>query len=173
MALPLPKSYAPMDALLIPDLPTGDSWQYEPKWDGFRTLVFRDGAKIDLQSKKGQPLARYFPEVVKAVGELRPKKFILDGELVIPEGSSLSFDALLQRIHPSQSRINKLSHQTPSVLILFDMLADEGGKLLADQPLKVRRAALESFAKKYLKHNDRIVLSPATPDLAVAKKWFS
>src|SRR3954466_9298547 len=85
MALPLPKSYAPMDALLVPDIPTGDGWQYEPKWDGFRTLVFRDGAKIELQSKKGQPLARYFPEVVKAVGELIPKKFVLDGELVIPE----------------------------------------------------------------------------------------
>ena len=173
MALPLPKSYAPMDALLVPDIPTGDGWQYEPKWDGFRTLVFRDGAKIDLQSKKGQPLARYFPEVVKAVGELQPKKFILDGELAIPEGKSLSFDALLQRIHPSQSRINKLSHETPAVLILFDMLADTDGKLLADQPLKVRRAVLESFAKKYLKHSHRIVLSPATPSLLIAQKWFS
>ncbi len=173
MALPLAKSYAPMDALLIADIPTGDDWQYEPKWDGFRTLVFREGAKIDLQSKKGQPLARYFPEVVKAVGELNPKKFVLDGELVIPEGNSLSFDALLQRIHPSQSRINKLSHETPAVLILFDMLVDTDGKLLADKPLKVRRAALESFAKKYLKHNHQIVLSPATADIRLVKKWFS
>src|SRR5215212_2399308 len=116
MALPLPKSYAPMDALLVAEIPTAGDWQYEPKWDGFRTLVFRDGPKIDLQSKKGQPLARYFPEVVKAVGELSAKKFVLDGELVIPEDNSLSFDTLLQRIHPSPSRINKLSHETPSVL---------------------------------------------------------
>src|SRR3954463_14354992 len=106
MALALAKSYAPMDALLIADIPTGDDWQYEPKWDGFRTLVFRDGAKIDLQSKKGQPLARYFPEIVAAVEELSAKKFVLDGELVIPQGKSLSFDSLLQRIHPSQSRIS-------------------------------------------------------------------
>jgi ATP-dependent DNA ligase len=173
MALPLPKSYPPMDALLTAEIPDGDGWQYEPKWDGFRTLVFRDGAKIELQSKKGQPLARYFPEVVAAVAGLAAKKFVLDGELVIPEGKSLSFDALLQRIHPSQSRINKLSLETPAVLILFDMLVDTDGKLLADQPLKVRRAALEAFAKKYLRANDRIVLSPATPQLRTAEKWFS
>src|SRR5258705_9475691 len=142
MALPLPKSYAPMDALLVPEIPTGDDWQYELKWDGFRTLVFRDGAKIDLQSKKGQPLARYFPEVVEAVGELSAKKFVLDGELVIPQQKSLSFDDLLQRIHPSESRIKKLSKETPAVLILFDMLVDTNSKLLADQPLKIRRAAL-------------------------------
>jgi ATP-dependent DNA ligase len=172
MALPLPKSYPPMDALLVSEIPSGEQWQYEPKWDGFRTLVFRDVTKIDLQSKKGQPLGRYFPEVVEAVGELAAKKFVLDGELVIPEDNSLSFDSLLQRIHPSQSRINKLSEETPAVLILFDMLADTDGKLLADQPLKIRRKALEAFAKKYLKHNDRIVLSPATSDMRIARRWF-
>ena len=173
MALPLPKSYAPMDALLVAQIPTGEGWQYEPKWDGFRTLVFRDGNKIELQSKKGQPLARYFPEVVEAVGRLAAKKFVLDGELVIPEDNSLSFDALLQRIHPSESRIKKLAHETPAVLILFDMLADVDGKLLADQPLAVRRKALEAFAKKYLKHNDQIVLSPAAGEIRIAKRWFS
>src|SRR3954464_8754011 len=138
MALPLPKTYAPMDALLVADIPSGEEWQYEPKWDGFRTLVFRDGAKVELQSKKGQPLARYFPEVVTAVGELTARKFVLDGELVIPEDNSLSFDALLQRIHPSESRIKKLSTETPAVLILFDMLVDVDGKLLAEEPLAVR-----------------------------------
>src|SRR3954467_14301724 len=158
MALPLPKSYAPMDALLVAEIPSGDEWQYEPKWDGFRTLVFRDGTKIELQSKKGQPLARYFPEVVEAVGKLAAKKFVLDGELVIPQDNSLSFDALLQRIHPSESRIKKLLKETPAVLILFDMLVDTDGKLLADQPLKVRRKALEAFTKKNLKGNDQIVL---------------
>ena len=163
MALPLPKSYAP----------TGDQWQYEPKWDGFRTLVFRDGAKIELHSKKGQPLARYFPEVVEAVGALAARKFVLDGELVIPQDNSLSFDALLQRIHPSESRIRKLSHETPAVLILFDMLVDVDGKLLAEAPLKVRRKALEGFAKKYLKGNDQIVLSPAASDIRIGRRWLS
>jgi len=162
-----------MDALLVAEIPTGEAWQYEPKWDGFRALVFRDGAKIDLQSKKGQPLARYFPEVVEAVGELSAKKIVLDGELGIPQEKSLSFDDLLQRIHPSESRIKKLSKETPAVLILFDMLVDTDGNLLADQPLKVRRAALAAFAKKYLKGNDRIVLSPATTDIRIARRWFS
>ena len=162
-----------MDALLVAEISTGEQWQYEPKWDGFRTLVFRDGAKIDLQSKKGQPLGRYFPEVVEAVGERGAKKFVLDGELVIPQDNSLSFDSLLQRIHPSQSRIKKLSKETPAVLILFDMLVNIDGKLLADQPLKVRRAALQAFAKKYLKRNDRIVLSPATSDIRIARRWYS
>ena len=173
MALPLPKSYPPMDALLVAEIPTGEQWQYEPKWDGFRTLVFRDGEKIDLQSKRGQPLGRYFPEVVEAVGDLNAKKIVLDGELVIPEDNSLSFDALLQRIHPSESRIKKLSKETPAVLILFDMLVNTDGKLLADQLLKIRRAALQAFAKKYLKHNDRIVLSPATTDIRIARRWYS
>jgi ATP-dependent DNA ligase len=107
------------------------------------------------------------------VRDLAAKKFVLDGELVIPLDNSLSFDALLQRIHPSQSRIDKLSKETPSVLILFDMLVDTDGKLLADQPLKIRRAALQAFAKKYLKHNDRIVLSPATPSIRIARRWYS
>src|SRR6266581_5850118 len=173
MALPLPKSYPPMDALLVSEIPSGEQWQYEPKWDGFRTLVFRDGTKIDLQSKKGQPLARYFPEVVEAVGALAARKFVLDGELVIPQDKSLSFDALLQRIHPSESRIRKLSHETPAVLILFDMLVDVDGKLLAEVPLKVRRKALEGFAKKYLKGNDQIVLSPATSDIRIGRRWLS
>ncbi|HEV8606333.1 MAG TPA: ATP-dependent DNA ligase [Tepidisphaeraceae bacterium] len=173
MALPLPKSYPPMDALLVAEIPAGAGWQYEPKWDGFRALVFRDGGKIELQSKKGQPLARYFPEIVEAVGGLGAKKFVLDGELVIPEEKSLSFDALLQRIHPSQNRIKKLSKETPAVLIVFDLLVGPDGKRLADQPLKVRREALEDFAKKYLKRNDRIVLSPATSDIRIARRWFS
>src|SRR5438105_12421320 len=173
MALPLAKSYPPMDALLVAQIPEGEGWQYEPKWDGFRTLVFRDGTKIEFQSKKGQPLARYFPEVVEAVGALAARKFVLDGELVIPQDNSLSFDALLQRIHPSESRIRKLSHQTPAVLILFDMLVDVDGKLLADQPLKVRRKALEGFAKKYLKRNDQIVLSPAATDIRIGRRWLS
>src|SRR5258706_2323812 len=119
MALPLPKSYPPMDALLVAEISTGEQWQYEPKWDGFRTLVFRNGAKIDLQSKKGQPLGRYFPEVVAAGGELAAKKFVLDGELVIPQDNSLLFYSLLQRIHSLQSPIKKLSKETPAGFSFF------------------------------------------------------
>jgi ATP-dependent DNA ligase len=173
MPLPIAKSFPPMDALLTAELPEGEGWQYEPKWDGFRTLVFRDGEKVDLISKKGQPLGRYFPEVVEAVKEVGAKKFVIDGELVIPQGKSLSFDDLLQRIHPSESRIRKLSAETPAVLIVFDLLVDSDGKLLADKPLAQRREALEKFAKKFLKAHPRIVLSPAASDIRTAQRWFS
>src|SRR4051812_6346109 len=100
MTLPIPRSYAPMEARIVADLPEGDEWQYEPKWDGFRCLAFRDGESVDLQSKSGQPLARYFPDLVEALRGCKAKRFVIDGEIVIPEGKTLSFDALLQRIHP-------------------------------------------------------------------------
>src|SRR5687767_12483980 len=101
MSLPIPLSYEPMNALLVPEIPSGDGWQYEPKWDGFRCLAHRDGDAIELMSKSGQPLARYFPEVVAALTALPAKRFVLDGEIVVPSaGGHLSFDALLQRIHP-------------------------------------------------------------------------
>src|SRR5215210_8541069 len=129
MALPIGTSFEPMNALLVAELPAGaGAWQYEPKWDGFRCLAFRDGAKIELQSKSGQPLARYFPEIVEALLAIDAPRFVLDGELVIPDGDALSFDALLQRIHPSASRITKLSRQTPAVFIVFDLLAGSDGK---------------------------------------------
>src|SRR3982750_4304093 len=109
MALPISTSYQPMNALLVADLPAGGGWQYEPKWDGFRCLAFRDGDRVDLQSKSGQSLTRYFPEVVEMLRGLRAEKFVIDGELVIRSGRALSFDALLQRIHPAESRVKKLS----------------------------------------------------------------
>jgi ATP-dependent DNA ligase len=172
MALPIGTTYEPMNALLVAELPTGD-WQYEPKWDGFRCLAFRDGRKVELRSKSGQPLARYFPEVVESLLNVDADRFVLDGELVIPEGSGLSFNALLQRIHPSASRITKLSRQTPAVLILFDLLVDAGGKLLAGQPLRERRAALEVFFSRRLGQDERFALSPATTRLATARRWLS
>src|ERR671913_916802 len=113
MSLPIKPPYAPMEALLVKELPRGETWQYEPKWDGFRCLAFRDGDHVELQSKAGQPLARYFPEVVEAVSKLEPRKFVLDGEIVVPVDGTLSFDNLLQRIHPAASRIRKLSQETP------------------------------------------------------------
>src|SRR5438105_15113089 len=108
MALPIKPPFPPMEAQLVDAIPEVGDWQYEPKWDGFRCLAFRDGDHVELQSKAGQPLARYFPEIVAAVAALKPKKFVLDGEIVVPVGDELSFDDLLQRIHPAASRIKKL-----------------------------------------------------------------
>jgi ATP-dependent DNA ligase len=173
MALPIGTSYEPMNALLVADLPASGDWQYEPKWDGFRCIAFRDGRKVELRSKSGQPLARYFPEVVESLLNVRADRFVLDGELVIPDGSALSFDALLQRIHPSVSRITKLSRQTPAAFILFDLLVDAGGKVLKDRPLVERRAALEAFFSAHLSHDDRFALSPATTRPATARRWLS
>jgi ATP-dependent DNA ligase len=176
MALPLKRSYEPMNALLVDAIPEPtpeQSWQYEPKWDGFRALAFRDGDTIELQSKSGQPLARYFPEVVAALLQVKAKRFVIDGEIVVPEGQSISFDALLQRIHPSASRINKLAAETPAVLILFDILVDENGKDLTGEPLETRRKALERFVKKNVKPDGAIVLSPATTDVKTARRWFT
>src|SRR5512146_1755937 len=116
-----------MEARAVPELPEGDKWQYEPKWDGFRCLAFRDGNDVELRSKSGQPLARYFPEVVESLRTLPAKRFVLDGELVIPVGRDLSFDALLLRIHPAASRIAKLSTDTPARYVVFDLLVGERG----------------------------------------------
>src|SRR4051794_15431707 len=140
--------FAPMEALSVDEVPAGPEWQYEPKWDGFRCLVFRDGNTITLQSKSGKPLTRYFPDVVEAVRVLQAKSFVLDGEIVVPEGKAFSFDALLQRIHPAASRVQRLAEETPALLIVFDLLADPGG-VLVDENLPVRRRRLEVFARKY------------------------
>lgn len=172
MTLPLSLSYEPMEALPALELPAGPDWQYEPKWDGFRCLAFRDGGRVDLQSKSGKPLSRYFPELVTALQVLPPKKFVLDGEIVIPVGGKLSFDDLLMRIHPAASRILKLSQATPCVFIVFDLLVDEKGKMLFKLPLAERRRSLEAFARKYFEENGLIRLSPVTADLSAARKWF-
>jgi ATP-dependent DNA ligase len=161
-----------METRSVDDIPIGDNWQYEPKWDGFRCLVFRDGNKIFLQSKSGQPLARYFPDIVAAVSKLKAKKFILDGELVIPIRGAFSFDELQLRLHPAASRVQKLAAAHPAMFIVFDLLVDEKGKSPVQEPLRIRRRALEKFARANLKSKTPIRLSPATTDLKVAKKWF-
>jgi ATP-dependent DNA ligase len=173
MSLPIAKSYRPMEARPAAELPAGPEWQYEPKWDGFRCLAFRDGKRVELQSKSGKPLTRYFPDLAAALLALKPAKFVLDGEIVIPVDGHLSFDDLLQRIHPAASRVLKLSRETPCVFIVFDLLVDEKGTALVKQSLEARRAKLEQFAEKYLKgKNKTIRLSPVTLDLKVARKWF-
>lgn len=173
MSLPIRPPFLPMDALSVPEIPAGRDWQYEPKWDGFRCVAFRDKNHVELQSKSGQPLARYFPEIVDALLELKPARFVLDGELVIPVGDHLSFDDLLLRIHPAATRVQKLSRETPAVLIVFDLLVHENGTLLANEPLAQRRAALEQFARKYFAGHPRIRLSPATRKADEARQWFS
>ena len=173
MTLPIKPPYPPMDALLVSEIPAGDNWEYEPKWDGFRCLAFRDGQSIELQSKSGQALGRYFPEIVAALLQLKATKFVLDGELVIPVATGFSFDDLLQRIHPAASRVAKLSQATPAHFIVFDLLVDDAGKPLHDLTLAKRRPKLESFAKKYLAKNPDLELSPKTNDIAIAREWLS
>jgi ATP-dependent DNA ligase len=172
MTLPLSKTYAPMEAQPAEDLPKGSEWHYEPKWDGFRCLAFRDSNRVDLESKSGKPLTRYFPELVEALRAFRAKQFVLDGEIVIPVGGDLSFDDLLMRIHPAASRIEKLSKESPCQFIVFDLLVDASGKKLADLPLRDRRRALEAFMKKLAVKNETVQLSPMTKDITLARKWF-
>ncbi len=171
-ALALKPPLAPMEARSVDEIPSGDEWQYEPKWDGFRCVAFRDGDEIYLQSKAGQPLARYFPDVVEALAELDPKLFVLDGELVIPINGALSFDELQLRLHPAASRVQKLAAAHPAMMVVFDILADEEGASLLSLSLRERREKLERFASRHLRGRGAIRLSPATTDLARANSWF-
>jgi ATP-dependent DNA ligase len=165
----MPAILAPMEALLAAELPEGEGWQYEPKWDGFRCLARRDGGEVTLTSKSGKPLARYFPEVVALLASLKEKRFLLDGELIISVGDVLSFDALQLRLHPAESRVRKLSAETPADLMLFDLL-ELGGKSLLGQSLAQRRAALEKFFAKNAVPG--LQLSPVTTDREVALGWL-
>jgi ATP-dependent DNA ligase len=172
MNLPVPVDLKPMEADLQPELPVGPEWMYEPKWDGFRCLAFRDGDEIELRSKAGKPLGRYFPDIVDAVRGIGSKRIVLDGEIVIPAGSALSFDALLQRIHPAASRVEKLASETPGMLIAFDLLVDERGKDLTGLPLEERRKRLESFAARRFGERGPVRLSPSTREIASARGWL-
>lgn len=169
MAFPLsPRRVSAMEARTADALPDG-AWQFEPKWDGFRCLAFKDGAKVELMAKSGKPLTRYFPEVAAALAAL-PGDWVLDGELVIPVGTVLSFDALQMRLHPAQSRIDKLSGETPATLVLFDLLAD-GRTDYTGQPLTARRAALEALVARF-GAQARLRLAPFTRARATAKRWL-
>jgi len=159
-----------MEALSVDEIPSGEQWQYEPKWDGFRCLLTRDGKTVHMTSKSGQDLKRYFPEVAQAGAALSDKEFVLDGELVIPDGAQFSFDALLQRIHPAASRIAKLSAETPALFIVFDLLR-LGAEDLTDCFLPERRRKLEKFAKRNFARN-LFRLSPASGKLQDAQKWL-
>jgi ATP-dependent DNA ligase len=170
MKLPIDLEYLPMELQAADAIPSGAEWQYEPKWDGFRALAFRDGDEIELQSKSGQPLARYFPEVVHQLRQLKAKRFVIDGEIMLTIDGKPSFDALLQRIHPAQSRILTLSRETPAQYLVFDLLVDDRGNDRTREPLEQRRALLESFAEAYFTGD--VTLSGATRDRAVVQDWY-
>jgi ATP-dependent DNA ligase len=171
MTLPVDPNTPPMEARSVPELPSGPEWRYEPKWDGFRCLAFRDGDEIELRSKSGQPLGRYFPDVVAALGRLKARRFVLDGEIVIPIERRLSFEALQLRLHPAESRVRKLAAEHPALYILFDLLGGPDGRSLLRKPLTERRRALEKFIAVQGEAAG-IRLSPSIAERDAALSWL-
>jgi ATP-dependent DNA ligase len=167
--LPLQPPIEPMLAKLARVIPEGDGWLYEPKWDGFRCIVFREGDRIELFSRKLRPLTRYFPELVEPLLQALPVRCVIDGEIVVADtgGNGLDFDALLQRIHPAKSRIDRLAAETPSAYVAFDVLAD-GDRSVLEEPMSSRRSLLETL----ITPNDTVHLTPASTERATADEWF-
>ena len=168
MKLPIALEMEPMLSAPAEGIPEGDAWEYEPKWDGFRTIVFRDGEDVALVSRGGRPMTRYFPEVLPAFRALAKKQLVLDGELVVVGKNGLDFGALQQRVHPAESRVRMLSQATPAWFIAFDLLA-EGETDLRKEPLSERRKRLEQVLKGA---GEPIFLTPNTRDAATANEWF-
>jgi ATP-dependent DNA ligase len=171
MDLPLPVDYPPMEARSVEALPAGLGWQYEPKWDGFRCLAFRDGDTVDLRSKSAQPLARSFPDLMATLNGLAAPRFVLDGEIVVPVDGTLSFEELQLRLHPAASRVAKLAAAHPCRYVVFDLLVDSDGHDLTARPLAERRVALERFMAAASPDPAAVALSPATTDIASAQRW--
>jgi ATP-dependent DNA ligase len=167
MDLPVLPPVKPMLAKSVPEVPTGDL-VYEPKWDGFRCIVFRDGDEVELGSRNEKPLTRYFPDVVAAVKAQLPERCVVDGEIVIAAGQGLDFEALLQRIHPADSRVRMLAEQTPASFVAFDLLALDDESLV-DRPFAERRSRLEQALAASA---PPVHLTPATDDPALAAEWF-
>ncbi|MGA9418870.1 MAG: ATP-dependent DNA ligase [Candidatus Cybelea sp.] len=162
----------PMETRSAPRIPQGEEWIYEPKWDGFRCLAFRDDNDVELQSKSGETLTRYFPEIVAALENSGRRKYVSDGELLIPSGEGADFDALLQRIHPAASRVRLLARETPAVYVTFDLLVEDRSALY-ERALRERRERLEAFIARYFAKSETVRLSPATSDLALAQQWLA
>jgi ATP-dependent DNA ligase len=169
--LPIQPPYPPADAKSVSEIPRGTGWLYEPKWDGFRCLAFRNGKEVLLQSKAGQPLGRYFPELVAALADLPERRFTLDGEIVIFSGRHLSFDDLLLRIHPAESRIRKLSAESPATFMCFDLLVDNKGQVLTHLPLEQRREKLMQLFRRF-PAKGTVRLSPSSTDRKQAEQWM-
>jgi ATP-dependent DNA ligase len=166
MTLPLKPPVQPQLAKTAKELPEGDGWRYEPKFDGFRTIVFRDGDNVQLQSRNGRPMNRYFPEVVEQVLELPHDRLVLDGEMIVVVDGVQEFDLLSQRIHPAASRVQRLREETPAGLVAFDLLA-EGDEVLCELPYEERRERLAAVIA------DPVELTPMTPDLDSAGQWLT
>jgi ATP-dependent DNA ligase len=166
MTLPLKPPVKPQLAKSAKELPLGEEWRYEPKFDGFRTIVFRDGDDVHLQSRNGRPMNRYFPEVVEQALELPQERFVLDGEMIVVVDGVQEFDLLSQRIHPAASRVQRLREETPAVLVAFDLLA-EGDELLCPLPYEERRERLAELVV------EPVQLTPMTPDPEDAGQWLT
>lgn len=167
MALPFAPPVSPMLARLEDELPSGPGWLYEPKWDGFRALVFREKSGVRVQSRNGKPLERYFPELVVSLAEALPEG-VYDGEIVVETPGGLDFAALLQRLHPARSRVEKLARETPASCVLFDLLALRG-RDLRSKPLRERRVLLEQLLPR---RRGRVFATPQTDRLDVAMRWY-
>jgi ATP-dependent DNA ligase len=168
----LPLSTAPMEARLADSLPDEPGrWQFEPKWDGFRCLAFKEGAAVELRGKSGKPLGPFFPEVVATLKDTPLERFVVDGELVIELNGRLTFDALQMRLHPAASRIRRLSMETPARFILFDILVGPDGEILADLPLSERRSALEAFGEK-ASIAGKLIVTPCSRERSQASRWL-
>jgi ATP-dependent DNA ligase len=172
VALPIPLPLAPMEARSVASLPAGDGWQYEPKWDGFRCLLYRDGTRIELRSKTGTALNRYFPDLVAAAAALPARRFVLDGEIIVPMDGTMSFSELQLRLHPAASRVAKLAAARPAVFMMFDLLLGPKGGPLLDLPLRTRREKLEQFVAT-LGTDKTLRLSPRTTALREAERWLT
>ncbi|RZU41840.1 ATP-dependent DNA ligase [Edaphobacter modestus] len=166
--LPVQPPVLPMLAKRVDEIPNGDSWIFEPKWDGFRALLFRDGDDLMIQSRDQKPLDRYFPELFEPLKSRLPERCVLDGEIVIAGSDGLDFDALQLRIHPAASRIKMLSQQIPASIVFFDVLAI-GDRDLSQQPFEDRRTQLESLLASA---EPPLHITPATRDVATARDWF-
>lgn len=171
MQLPIPTDLSPMEARLVEELPRDPGWQFEPKWDGFRCLAFRDGSEVELKAKSGKSLNRFFPDAVAMLGRLPVRRFVLDGELLIATGAGFSFDALQMRLHPAASRVSKLAAEQPATYVAFDFLLTKTGRSLIDAPLEKRRTALEAFFA-VTGESDALALTPYTRERKKADGWL-
>jgi ATP-dependent DNA ligase len=166
MTLPLKPPIQPQLAKSAKDLPEGDGWVYEPKWDGFRTIVFRDGDEVYLQSRNGKPMNRYFPEVVESIRKMKADRLVMDGEIIVVVDDVQEFDLLGQRIHPAESRVRMLAEQWPAAYVAFDLLAEDDDDLMSLPYSERRERLLKAVGKP-------IEITPATDDRDAAGQWLT